>query len=559
MKTKLKNADWRLLLRALLLAVTPWLFGILRCAMDGKKLTDIYLPTSPWNDELFYYKLTEAVSKYGFPHGYFGFNEKHGELLSFAAWSPVLLLFFVIYALLFGWNLLSPIFCNLLIMSLAMLGFGLIMKVGRAQTAAVIAAYGLFMPVTRFTLSVMPEATFYGLLLIYAALVFRGAGSKVYMGGVQKIAASRSVIIWLFVITALLTLMRPYFLLLFWAPTSLLKKRSGWGKALSNGAIPVVLTMIAYYLINHFFSAPYLVDLFYTDGIEALKTQGLIGGIGYNLHKFKASAYEILLWCYGAIAGKNGHMEGAHYLTFLVCAFIWFVLFAVSLIKAIAFRKKGEAAGKDKLLPGFQMTLVMGGFFTADMLMYRLAEGSRHTLPFIFVSVLCFGYLACEHEFFAGKEENRRGRLLVPYVGISLLAVFLIYEFWIKADFPYEYGMHYAEESRVSEIENFGEQCARGMQLTEDAAVPNYENTVIWTFRDSKDGQLFLVDYGPLYELPTGFGINLCDEVYLEEHFEDLKSRYIAVGAEGDLAERCEEKGYHLIASTSEVKLYDRR
>ena len=149
--------------------------------------------------------------------------------------------------------------------------------------------------------------------------------------------------------------------------------------------------------------------------------------------------------------------------------------------------------------------------------------------------------------------------MMLPYIGISLLAVFLIYEFWIKADFPYEYGMHYAEESRVSEIESFGEQCGQRMQLTEEVKVPNYENTVIWTFRDSKDGQLFLVDYGPLYELPTGFGINLCDEVYLEEHFENLKSRYIAVGAEGDLAERCVEKGYHLIASTSEMKLYDRR
>ncbi len=562
MKIKLKNADWRLLLRALLLAATPWLFGILRCAMDGKKLTDIYLPTSPWNDELFYYKLTEAVSKYGFPHGYFGFNEKHGELLSFAAWSPVLLLFFVIYALLFGWNLLSPIFCNLLIMSLAMLGFGLIMKAGRAQTAAVIAAYGLFMPVTRFTLSVMPEATFYGLLLIYTALVFRGARTRVSMGGVQKTAASRSLIVWLFIITALLTLMRPYFLLLFWAPVSLLKKRSGLKKALLIGAIPVVLTMVAYYLINHFFSAPYLVDLFYTDGIEALKTQGLIGGIGYNLHKFKASVYEILLWCYGALTGKNGHMEGAHYLTFLVCAFIWFVLFIVSAVRVIMTRKsyKSSETGREHILPAFQMTLVMGGFFTADMLMYRLAEGSRHTLPFIFVSVLCFGYLACSHEFFAGKEEKQRGRMMLPYIGISLLAVFLIYEFWIKADFPYEYGMHYGAESRVSEIESFGEQCEQNMQLTEKGvAVPNYENTVIWTFRDSKEGQNFLVDYGPLYELPAGFGINLCDEVYLAEHFEDLKSRYIAVAAEGDLAVKCEEKGYRLVAETSAVKLYDRK
>ncbi len=551
MKTKIKNADWRLLLRALVLAATPWLWGILRCATDGKTLTDIYLPTSPWNDELFYYKLTECVSKYGFPHGYFGFNEKHGQLLSFAAWSPVLLLFFVLYALLFGWNLLSPIFCNLLIMSLAMFGFGLITKVGRAQTAAAIIAYGLFMPVTRFTLSVMPEATFYGLLLIYAALVFRGTMTKVSLGGVQKIAAGRSVIIALFVITALLTLMRPYFLLLFWAPVSFLKKRSGWGKALGIGIIPVALTMIAYYLINHFFSAPYLVDLFYTDGIEALKTQGLLGGIAYNLHKFKASSYTILLWCREALIGKNGHMEGAHYLTYLVCCVIWVLVFAVSAVRMIAERKsyKTSENGRRDLLPGFQMSLVMGGFFAADMLMYRLAEGSRHTLPFIFVSVLFFGYMAF-------REVRLQGRML-PYVGLSLLAVLLVFEFWLRADFPYEYGMHYGEEARVLEVETFGKQCRQNMKLEEDKPVPNYENTVIWTFRDTVNGEKTLVDYGPLYELPAGFGINLCDEAYLSEHFGNLQSRYIAVAADGELSGKCEEKGYRLVAECSTVKLYD--
>ncbi len=533
------------------MAATPWLFGILRCAMDGKKLTDLYLPTSPWNDELFYYKLTECVSKYGFPQGYFGFNEKHGQLLSFAAWSPVLLLFFVIYALLFGWNLLSPIFCNLLIMSLAMLGFGLIVKCGRAQTAAAVVAYGLFMPVTRFTLSVMPEATFYGLLLIYMALVIRGAGSRVFMGGVQKTFASRSLIVWLFVITALLTLMRPYFLLLFWAPISLLKKRSGWGKALGIGAIPVALTVVAYYLINHFFSAPYLVDLFYTDGIDALKTQGLFGGIAYNLQKFKNSSYAIFLWCKEALLGRAGHMEGAHYLTFLVCALTWFVIFVVSAVKCVAGKKayKEETRGREDLLPAFQMTLVMAGFFAADMLMYRLAEGSRHTLPFIFISILCFGYLAF------------RSASVAKSIGVGFLAVLLIFEFWIKADFPYEYDLYYAEEGKVTEIETFGKQCRANMHLTkEGATVPNYDNTVIWTFRDVVEGEKELVDYGPLYALPEGFGINLCDEDYLEEHFGDgLNSRYIAVAADGELADKCEETGYRLIAETSTVKLYDRK
>lgn len=87
---------------ALLLALVPWICAWVYCLLRGRGLGDIYLPASPWNDELFYYKLTENVISYGYPQGYFGFNESHGLYLSFAAWSPVLLLFWVVWGLFFG-------------------------------------------------------------------------------------------------------------------------------------------------------------------------------------------------------------------------------------------------------------------------------------------------------------------------------------------------------------------------------------------------------------------------------------------------------------------------
>ena len=115
------NKEW--MNSAFVLALIPIVCVLLRCAWDGKTLFDVYLPASPWNDERFYYKLTEGVLSHGVPQGYFGFNESHGRLLSFAAWSPILLLFWVIYGLLFGWNLLAPMIANLLMMSLALVAF----------------------------------------------------------------------------------------------------------------------------------------------------------------------------------------------------------------------------------------------------------------------------------------------------------------------------------------------------------------------------------------------------------------------------------------------------
>ena len=44
-------------------------------------ITQIFLPTSSWSDEVIYSKQLAAVVRYGAPQGYFGFNESHACLL----------------------------------------------------------------------------------------------------------------------------------------------------------------------------------------------------------------------------------------------------------------------------------------------------------------------------------------------------------------------------------------------------------------------------------------------------------------------------------------------
>ena len=70
------------LLKAVLMALLPLLCCLVRTAAEGRSIGQVYLPSSEWNDELFYFKQVEGIVNYGFPRGYFGFNESHALQLS---------------------------------------------------------------------------------------------------------------------------------------------------------------------------------------------------------------------------------------------------------------------------------------------------------------------------------------------------------------------------------------------------------------------------------------------------------------------------------------------
>ena len=116
------------LLKAVLMALLPLLCCLVRTAAEGRSIGQVYLPSSEWNDELFYFKQVEGIVNYGFPRGYFGFNESHALQLSFAAWSPVLVFPWILWGLLFGWNLLSPVICNIVLLTITMFVFVWLVK-----------------------------------------------------------------------------------------------------------------------------------------------------------------------------------------------------------------------------------------------------------------------------------------------------------------------------------------------------------------------------------------------------------------------------------------------
>lgn len=208
------------LLKAVLMALLPLLCCLVRTAAEGRSIGQVYLPSSEWNDELFYFKQVEGIVNYGFPRGYFGFNESHALQLSFAAWSPVLVFPWILWGLLFGWNLLSPVICNIVLLTITMFVFVWLVKPTWKQLGILTVLFSLYSLFVRYMLSGMPEVICFSLLILFYGLA---------MSYLKK--ESRGKLIAMFVISVPLTLMRPYMLLFlalacyFWICRN---KKAGW-------------------------------------------------------------------------------------------------------------------------------------------------------------------------------------------------------------------------------------------------------------------------------------------------------------------------------------------
>lgn len=516
-----KGIKWSAVSIALLLALAPVFCAWLYCLLSRQYLSQIYLPSSQWNDELLYYKMTENVLTYRYPQGYFGFNESHGMYLSFAAWSPVLLLFWIIWGFLFGWNLLSPIWCNIALLSLAMFIYGILVRPDKKQAAMIGLLYGSFIPVTRFALSCIPEAELFALFIIFLGLAT--ACQRKYKDWMVGI---------LFVLVMLMTWMRPYLILLLLTPALLLFERKGKKAFLWTGGVAAV-TIAVYVMINHFFSAPYIEDLFYTEWIRVYFERGILAGFRYTVWKLYTSFSTVFYLIKVNLLVKSGLISasGLYYIIFLLLL----LLLLGRIVRRLLDRNR-----KGFLMEG-QMLLCMVGFFVADLLMYRIQEGGRHTLVYI-VGFLILLPLA---------EMKKTKQLYLP-LGISAFFVFL---FLLRGNIPYEFEVPYVTEERRTDLESLAEQLSRNMELTGDA--PNYDNTVIWTFKETIDGESTLVDFGAYYAVPEGFGINLCEEKYLEENLENLRSRYIGAIPGGNLEKRCKTAGGTEVGRCKSLVIFD--
>lgn len=531
-----KDKRYMTLCKALLLALLPVLCCVVSSAMQGRGIGETYLPSSEWNDELFYYKQVESIVKYGYPQGYYGFNESHGLKLSFAAWSPVLVLPWIVWGFLFGWNLLSPVICNILLMTAAVFLFAWLTKPTWKQTGVLTLLFCLYTPFVRYMLSGMPEIICISHLIVFYGLAISYRREE----HVWKLAG-------MFVLSGLLTLMRPYMLLFLLLPVCFwigAARRKGkiWLGILGSGIVSGAV-LGCYAMIKHYFGAEYFHPLFFTDWITTFFTDGF----GAGVHNFFSTLYWKGRDFYAhTVQGlRTGLASGAFFAGYLVtmAVLVWQSVADARKLKRLKRAEKSdwsEQTGlRAQLIAEAHLAFSFVGMLFALLLMYKLTEGSKHLLTFMAVGVFVVAMM--ETKFY--KKA------------VLLGAVFAYLYIYMAVD-PYDYQVAYVEADRQMQVEDWSVRFGNVLELTEEN-VPNYDNVVIWVFNE-QNAAGETMKWQLLYALPEGYGISCCQKDYVLEHLEELNSRYVAAqnGAEVDL--RCEAAGYEELARDEDMVLYRR-
>ena len=517
------------LLKAVLMALLPVVCCLVRTAAEGRSIGQVYLPSSEWNDELFYFKQVEGIVNYGFPQGYFGFNESHALQLSFAAWSPVLVFPWILWGLLFGWNLMSPVICNIVLLTITMFVFVWLVKPTWKQLGVLTVLFSLYSLFVRYMLSGMPEVICFSMLILFYGL----AMSYLKKESKGKLAA-------MFVISVLLTLMRPYMLLFlvlacyFWIRRD---KKAGWIGSL----LVVAVTGIVYVLIKHFLGAEYFTPLFYTDWITTFFTDGIGAGFRNFLGTLHWKGLEFVRHC---IAGaRSGLASGAFfdgYLLVLLTLLVQSFLDIRTLRRGQTLTDSKKQTLQNQLVIEVHFALSLIAMLFAHLLMYKMVEGSKHFLTFIAAGI-----------FIVSMSETKY------YKKAVLLGAAFLYLYSYKAVEPYDYQIPYVTEERQEQVEYWQEIFSEKLTMSTEQA-PNYDNVVIWTFGDETAEGNQNLKWQLLYSAPKGFGISCCERQYIMEHLTLLQSRYLATVSGGTIDDLCQTQGYEELGRDADMVLYRR-
>lgn len=518
------------LLKALLLAALPVLCCLVRCVSEGRSIGEVWLPACEWNDELFYYKQVEGIIHFGYPQGYFGFNESHALRLSFAAWSPVLVFPWILWGLLFGWNLLSPIICNIVLLTITCFLFVWLVKPTWKQLGILTLLFCLYTPFTRYMLSGMPEIICFSMLILFYALTMnylnRERGYKLVL---------------LFAMASVMTLMRPYLLLFLLLPAYLWIRKARWKGALGSVLI-IGVTLGVYAGIKHYLGAEYFAPLFFTDWVTAFFERGLFGGLHFFFGKLYYMGKSFL--AHTKQGFLTGLASGAYFAGYLIMLCILLGQSFADWKNVRRMKKAGDVQGSaeltKKLIVQVHLAFSFVAMLFALLLMYKLTEGSKHLLTFIAAGI-----------FVVAMMETRF------YKKAVLLGVTFLFFFTYKAVDPYDYGIPYIQESASEAYEYWEGVLAEKLELDTQDDVPNFENSVIWVFKDQlPDGTEETVAWQYLYALPEGFGISCCMPDYIYEKFETLQSRYIATLSGGGIDEMCRDAGCSEIGRNGTLVIY---
>ncbi len=525
--TGIKKVNTPLLIKALIIATLPVLSCVLYCLLSGGSLFNVYLPASEWNDEVYYYKQIEGMIAYGFPRGFFGYNEEHALMLSFASWSPALYLPWALWGFCFGWNVYSPVIANIVFLSLTLAVYVILTNPKVNQLVAFSVLFILFRPITRYAMSLVPETICHCMAILITAL------------GISYQRKEKSVkLIFIFALASYAMLMRPYMVLFMGLPVFfLIKKRKAVGAIVS--AVIVAVTSVGYYLINHYLLSPYLEPVFSIEWLRAFQNGGLVYGIKGILSLLGNATKEYIYWI--RVFFSEGRAQGSYFIVFsgLTVILIWQLV--TGLVNVIRNKRDGRPKEEElkhlPVLAGITISFILMLF--ALLLMYSLEDGARHLQIFILASfVVLSAYL-----------ERDYSKVIIS--ALLILAVF------IRPIADYESAVPFKTDEAVNK-EAFWTESFSSMELNKKDA-PSFDNTVMWVINDVNDTDGFASDWRILYYLPKGFGISGVQGTYAYDNFDSIKCRYIMAPKGGRVDELCRGSNYKVIGEDAKTVVYNRK
>lgn len=502
------TADFRMKLNTFIKCIVmgsfPLLFACLTCAFFHKNISDIYIPNSLWNDEFFYYKLVEGTLKYAIPQGYFGYNESHALYLSFGTWNPIILLPWIMWGKLVGWNYLSPIIFNITILSITLIGITIGLKLNWNQIITILIALLGYFHFIRYTLSCMPEVLFWVFGIIVISLF--ASYSQNHKQYKLVIAA---------IIVFYMVLSRPYFALLYFYIFSQIWARKPRRIML---AIVAIFNVFLYFLMTHFLSAPYLTQTIKLNIFSA-------DFIGKIINDFRSSIHM----CIECVI--KGHGAGGQYIGFFLI-----LLFNMLLLGAL-FKKSNNKT----IMLLLQYVIAAFGFYLSVISLYGLEQGGRHTSVFVITGIILFVFI------------NKNKRFLLVYV-VAVIITFS-FTYYYRHNTIFDYQLPFYNEELSCQLDELNLRLDSVMEISNESA-PNYDNTIIWVFSDNIDGIDSRMDFRQFYATPEGFGINLCMRSFVLENIESLKSKYIGTVPNGDIDKMLNSLEKDVIAENDNIIIY---
>ena len=506
------------IIKILLSLAFPALLCLAYCLIRGISPSDLYVPASYNNDCLYYYKLVDAVVAHGGPVGYFGFNESHALIGGFAAWSPLIVLPWSLWGLIFGWSYSSALICNVVIFSLSLAAFVYLSEIDIKELGILFLMLFLFPSFTIHLLNIMPEIIVVSIVLIYYGYVVRATKREI----------RNSYIVVMFVISAFLTIMRPYMALLMILPAYFLGRKKGKAAGFFAFLGTVLLSGVCNALIGHFFTSAYFEPLFKTDIFKMLLKGKFTESYYTAARVFKSMAVGLAEAVHDSFA--YGLTMGTHY-----------VIAAVTAVFAIVLLLRKEKKEDKPMYAAFAAS-VLGLVLAIVFLLQKTNEGGRHIFAFSVVGIV----LVC----LCGLD---RMGIVIKSMILLLLITFCVRGAMVPTD--------YDIPVKTAEIAAEGEFW-RNVFESEGLAEPGekgYDNTVSWVFVDyDGNGNMLVTRYSELYELPSGVGISCCYPDYIINNIGSLKSRYVVTASDGKVADLLRENGIEAVAEHGNVVMFKR-